>query len=163
MNQFVLNTESLRRRNFTPEEFLRSVKADNSLKDNDPANDIKNEPNAAQLSCGMKLADKMQELRDLIKLPIHVTSGFRSPALNKAVKGDPSSKHLQFLACDFNIEGKTPNQAVRLIKDSGFSVDKCFVERGCVHAQFAMLDQNNRNYFGRADLVNGEWVVTKLD
>lgn len=155
----MLTIESLRRKNFAPEEFLRSQKAADSLKDNDPTNDIKNIPNYAQLTAGMTLADKMQELRDAIQKPFHITSAFRCAELNFATGGAPNSWHQQFLACDFNIEGMEPHEAVLAIKDSKVSVDKCFVERGCVHIQTNQNDAKNRNFFGSAVKVNGQWKV----
>lgn len=158
-----LTIESLRRKNFAPSEFLKSRKVDESLADDDTNNDIPNTPNQAQLHCGMKLADKMQELRNAIGKPFDITNGFRSPQLNKVVGGSKTSKHMQFLACDFNIKNMTPLQAVEAIQESGVSVDRCFVERGCVHAQFCMLDSDNDNFFGYATLIKGEWVVTPLD
>jgi len=95
---FMLTIENLRRKNFAPEEFLKSQKADASLKDNDPTNDIKNIPNYAQLTAGIALADKMQQLRDAIGKPFHITNGFRCPELNLAVGGAPNSWHMQFFA-----------------------------------------------------------------
>jgi hypothetical protein len=68
---------------------------------------------------------------------------------------------MQFLACDFNIVGMAPVDVVLSIKKSGVSVDKCFVERGCVHMQTAIRDSDNRNEFGTAELKNGVWKVTK--
>lgn len=155
-----LTIENLRRKNFSPEEFLRSKKVEDSLKDKDKTNDIKNEPNQNQLIAGMALADKMQELRNAIKKPFHITSGFRSEELNKAIGGAHNSCHLQFLACDFNIEGLEPHEAVLAIKATKISVDKVFVERGCVHMQTNINDAKNRNFFGSAAKINGEWVVT---
>lgn len=147
----IITKENLRRKNFTPDEFLHSNTATKL--------GIKNAPDLNQLTAGVCLADKMQELRDAIGKPFSITSAFRSRELNAAVKGSPNSWHLQFLACDFNIKGMTPVEAVMAIKQSGVSVDKCFVERGCVHMQTAMNSSENRNEFGSAKLVDGKWVV----
>lgn len=157
----MLTTENLRRPNFNSEEFIFSAKAAASLKDSNPSNDIDNTPNQNQLIAGMVIADKMQELRNKINLPIIISSGFRSPALNKAIGGAPNSWHMQFLACDFNIKGLNPYEAVLKIKESKVSIDKCFVERNCVHIQTCMNESKNRNFFGTATKVNGEWVVSE--
>jgi hypothetical protein len=176
----IVTKENLRRKNFAPEEFLNSVTATKL--------GIKNIPNLNQLTAGLRLADKMQELYNAIEkvllteqnkslipffpwtkkkskaafpLQIIISSGFRNSELNKAVKGSPNSWHMQFLACDFNIVGMTPINVVLSIKKSGVSVDKCFVERSCVHMQTAMHDSENRNEFGTAELKNGVWKVTK--
>jgi zinc D-Ala-D-Ala carboxypeptidase len=147
-----LTFENLRRKNFSPQEFLRSETAER-LK-------INNLPDYGQLTAGMSLADKMQEIRDAVKRPIKITSGFRSRELNKAVGGSPNSWHCQFLACDFNIEGLEPVEAVLLIKETGISVDECFVERACVHMQTNINEALNKNFFGSAVRKNGKWVVS---
>ena len=144
--------ENLRRPNFKPQDFVKSNTAQQK--------GIDNTPNQNQLIAGMVLADKMQELRDKINLPIIISSGFRSSELNKAIGGAPNSWHMQFLACDFNIKGLDPYEAVLKIKESKVSVDKCFVERNCVHIQTCMDESKNRNFFGTATKVNGKWVVT---
>lgn len=148
-----ITKENLRRKNFTPEEFLHSDTAEK--------HGLNNEPNLNQLTAGMSLADKMQELRDAIKKPFKINSAFRSSEVNQKVGGAPNSWHTQFLACDFNIEGMQPVEAFEVIKASKISVDKVFVERGCVHLQTCINDAQNRNFFGSAVKKDGKWVVTK--
>ena len=166
----IVTKENLRRKNFAPEEFLNSVTATEL--------GIENTPNLNQLTAGLRLADKMQELYNAIEKVLLTEQNkslipffpwpkqkskvvFRNSELNKAVKGSPNSWHMQFLACDFNIVGMTPVDTVLAIKKSGVSVDKCFVERGCAHMQTAIRDSDNRNEFGTAELKNGVWKVTK--
>lgn len=149
----MLTLENLRRKNFTPEEFIHSDTAEKK--------GIKNIPNYGQLTAGVALADKMQQLRDAIGKPFKINSAFRCPELNKAVGGAPDSWHQQFLACDFNIAGLEPHEAVLAIKATKISVDKVFVERGCVHMQTNMNDAKNRNFFGSAVKdKEGNWIVT---
>lgn len=148
-------TEScLARKNFEAAEFLRSRKADEL--------GIINIPNQEQLSCGVKIADKAQELREALGIPMIITSGFRCPELNKAVGGAPRSKHMQFLAIDFIIKGLSPKEGVQKIKESGVSVDRCFVERKCIHMQIRMDESLNKNFFGEATKVKGKWIVKPL-
>jgi zinc D-Ala-D-Ala carboxypeptidase len=154
----MLTIENLRQPNFSPEEFLRSETAARL--------GIKNIPNLSQIAAGVCLARKMQELSDRIseklgyRIIISVNSGFRCYELNRAVGGAPNSWHIQFLACDFNIKGFEPHEAVALIKSCGVSVDKVFVERGCVHLQTCMNDAKNRNLFATAfKNENGDWIV----
>ncbi len=147
----MLTIENLRRKNFTAEEFVHSDTAEKR--------GIKNQPNQNQLVAGMVLADKMQELRDVIGKSFKINSGFRCAELNAAVGGAPNSWHMQFLACDFNIAGMEPHEAVLAIKATKISVDKVFVERGCVHLQTNLNPTKNRNFFGSAAKINGQWVV----
>jgi hypothetical protein len=154
-----ITIENLKQENFAPNEFLNSDTA-TRLK-------IKNTPNQAQLKNGVHLAKKMQELHNILsdhlkeKVTIIISSGFRNEAVNKAVGGSPNSKHMQFLACDFNLKGRTPEQTVSLIKACKFVVDRCFIERDCVHIQFELEDAKNENLFGYAERINGVWKVTK--
>lgn len=49
------------------------------------------------------MASVMENVRKLLQRPIVVNSWFRSPALNKAVGGVPTSAHLRGLAVDFEV------------------------------------------------------------
>lgn len=51
------------------------------------------------------LAPGMQRVRECLGMPVFITSGYRSPDLNRAVKGAPDSAHTHGLAADF----KCPN------------------------------------------------------
>ena len=149
-----LTIESLTRKNFAGVEFVRSTTADRL--------NIKNIPTQADLTRGMKLADAAQALRSKIDLPITITSGFRCVELNKAVGGSPKSKHKDFLAFDCTAEGLSPNQLARRIRKSNISVDKCLVEKGCVHFQIQEDESKNRNFYGIASKVKGKWEVKPL-
>jgi len=150
----VIELSSLERKNYSASKFIASVTA-KKLK-------ITNTPNLSQLTCGMKVMDKLQEITDKTGLVFNISSFFRSAALNKATKGSPSSWHMQGLAVDGLFPKKTPKETVDIIKQSGVSVDKCFVEHACCHMQFNMDDTKNRNWFAYAELVNGVWVTKPL-
>lgn len=47
------------------------------------------------------LASGMQRVRNLLGVPVQITSGYRSADVNAAVGGGKSSQHLQGLAADF--------------------------------------------------------------
>ena len=46
----------------------------------------------------------LEKIRAHFKKPIHVTSCFRSPAVNRAVGGSPTSAHRVALAADFEVK-----------------------------------------------------------
>lgn len=48
-----------------------------------------------------RMAAFMEAIRRVVDSPIRVTSWYRSPALNQAVRGSPTSRHLLGLAVDF--------------------------------------------------------------
>lgn len=54
------------------------------------------------------LAPGMQRVRDLLFRAVFITSGYRSPDLNRAVRGAASSAHLHGLAADFKCPGYGP-------------------------------------------------------
>ena len=52
-----------------------------------------------------KLAKELQRVRNFFGAPIRITSGFRCPALNKAVGGAETSQHTKGEAADFTLDG----------------------------------------------------------
>ena len=65
---------------------------------------IANQPDKEQVAAIINLCGKvLQPARELFGKPIHVTSGFRSLAVNKAVGGVPKSQHLLGQAADITV------------------------------------------------------------
>lgn len=89
-----------------------------------------------------KLALGLEEVRKVLKQPIRVTSGFRGPAVNVAVKGSQTSQHLQGLAADFTCpKFGTPTQIMKAIFQSNILYDQCILEYpengGWIHISFS--------------------------
>lgn len=61
-------------------------------------------------------AGKLEEIRACYNKPIYVTSCYRSPKVNKAVGGSPSSLHLTGTAVDFRISNYTVQQLPALFE-----------------------------------------------
>lgn len=113
-------------RNFTIQELTASTTAAAKKINNDPT------PEAAE---NLKLlVDKVLDpLRDAYGKPIRVNSGYRSPALNKAVKGSKTSQHMKGQAADITGGSKAENKKLfelaqelnlpycQLIDEKGFS------------------------------------------
>lgn len=67
-----------------------------------------------------RLAETMDEVRELLGHPIIITSGYRSEALNRAVGGVHTSDHIKGLAADFICPRFGPPAVVcAAIQDSG--------------------------------------------
>jgi hypothetical protein len=67
---------------------------------------IKNVPNEEQIKNLDKLAENvLQPIRDHFRTPIHIISGYRSSACNKAVGGAKNSDHLKGMASDIDQPG----------------------------------------------------------
>lgn len=85
------------------------------------------------------LAPGMQRIRDLLASPIAVSSGYRSPAVNKAIGGSATSQHTRGEACDFTAPGYgTPLQVCRAIvaNKSKIGFDQLIFEGTWVHVSF---------------------------
>ena len=63
----------------------------------------------------VELIEGLERLRELAgNKPIHVNSGYRSPAYNKRIGGAPKSRHVLGKAADITIAGFTPKQVAAL-------------------------------------------------
>ncbi len=67
---------------------------------------IDNTPTAEHLENFKLLADKVFEpIREHFGVPIFISSGYRSKALNSFIKGSPSSQHCKGQAIDIDMDG----------------------------------------------------------
>lgn len=84
---------------------------------------ISNEPTAEHLENFKLLAENVFEpIREHFKVPIHISSGYRSKALNTAIKGSLSSQHCTGEAIDIDMDGSgngvTNTMVFDFIKDN---------------------------------------------
>lgn len=82
---------------------------------------ISNEPTAEHLENFKKLAENVfQPIREHFGVPIHISSGYRSAALNKVIGGASSSQHCTGEAIDIDMDGTsiTNAQIFNFIKDN---------------------------------------------
>ena len=120
-------------RNFKLAEFTRSNRAKQLKINNTLPEELK--PQA------LFTLNKMEEIRSLLKKPIIITSGYRSPELNKAVRGAVKrvSQHTKAQAVDFICPGYGPPASVALfLKDHIFKlgIDQLIYEQTWVHVSF---------------------------
>ncbi len=72
---------------------------------------IKNEPTKEQWINLFAIRDNvLNPLREKFGKPIRITSGFRTPELNKAVGGKPTSQHTKGEAVDITAINKADNK-----------------------------------------------------
>lgn len=64
----------------------------------------------------IELAKNLQVLRDEVKKPIKITSGYRPAQHNAKIGGATKSRHITGQAADFKIEGYTPKQVAEVIE-----------------------------------------------
>jgi len=82
---------------------------------------ISNMPTPEHIENFKKLAENVfQPIREHFGVPIHISSGYRSKALNTAVGGSLSSQHCQGEAIDIDMDGTsiTNKQIFDFIKDN---------------------------------------------
>lgn len=90
---------------------------------------INNTPDIDSLDCMLELiASVLQPIRNAIKKPMIITSGYRSPKLNKIVGGKANSQHLKGQAVDFIINGLEPEYIVKFIQGMGIEFDQLINE-----------------------------------
>jgi hypothetical protein len=70
---------------------------------------VSNMPTAEHIENFKKLAENVfEKIRNNFRVPIHISSGYRSVELNKAIKGSSSSQHCKGEAIDIDMDG-SPN------------------------------------------------------
>lgn len=89
---------------------------------------IDNTPDVFILANLKTLAEALEGVRTLVGKPVNVTSGYRSPAVNKLIGGAKNSAHMSGLAADINVNGYTPRQLALKIRDSGLMFDQLILE-----------------------------------
>jgi hypothetical protein len=69
---------------------------------------ISNQPTPEHIENFKKLAEKVFEpIRNHFGVPIHISSGYRSKALNEAIGGSLTSQHCSGEAIDIDMDGST--------------------------------------------------------
>jgi len=100
---------------------------------------IDNTPSPAILERLKLTAEHLEKVRAVLKKPILISSGYRSPALNAAVGGSRTSDHMDGYAADFICPGFGPPLAVcKAIVAAGIKFDQLIEENGrWVHIGFS--------------------------
>jgi D-alanyl-D-alanine dipeptidase len=82
---------------------------------------VSNMPTEAHIANFKLLAEKVfQPIREHFSVPIHISSGYRSEALNKAIKGSNTSQHCTGEAIDIDMDATSVTNAeiFKYIKDN---------------------------------------------
>jgi hypothetical protein len=100
-------------------------------------NRLDNRPGLEEVKNLRWLAGTLEEVRKLVGSPIHVSSAYRSPAVNKAVGGSIKSAHMHGLAADITVSGMTSRDLAELIRSSAIAYDQLIYEGTWVHIGLA--------------------------
>jgi uncharacterized protein YcbK (DUF882 family) len=88
-----------------------------------------------------ELLDMLDDVRDKFDKPIHINSGFRTPAHNEAVGGTENSSHLKGLAVDIACDNSIDRfDLINCLLDVGFS--RIGVAKTFIHADID-FDKSN--------------------
>lgn len=135
-------------KNFTTGELTRSRTAtklgmDNSIPDTLMVN-------------ARALCNRLEEVRELVKGPIVISSGFRSPKLNALIGGSRVSAHCHALAADIHTPKMNCRQLALLIAKSNIKFDQVIYEGSWVHFGLAKPRRNSRQQLLTAIFKPGE-------
>lgn len=98
---------------------------------------INNTPSLEAVAHMTTLAEGLEKVRALLGGPIRISSGYRSPELNSAIRGAKNSAHMTGYAADFTSPSfGSPKDVVRAIAASTIDFDKCIYEGTWVHISF---------------------------
>jgi zinc D-Ala-D-Ala carboxypeptidase len=99
---------------------------------------IDNTPNGDQVVQLLELATQLERVRAWTG-PLHVNSGYRCIALNRALKSDDTSQHVRCEAADLtSLEGLTPRQLCERVIRSKIEFDQLIYEyERWMHISFA--------------------------
>jgi len=123
---------------------------------------ISNTPTPEHLENFKVLAEKVFEpIREHFKVPIHISSGYRSKELNQAIKGSLTSQHCEGKAIDIDMDGSGISNAdvFKYIKDN-LVFDQLIWEFGSdktpdwVHVSYN--EERNRKQVLKAQKIKGK-------
>lgn len=79
---------------------------------------VSNMPTAEHIENFKKLAENVfEKIRNHFRVPIHLSSAYRSEALNKAIKGSSSSQHCKGEAVDIDMDGSSNGVTNKMVFD----------------------------------------------
>lgn len=140
-------------KNFTLDELTVSQEATRS--------GLPNKPNDEQIENLKALCEKiLQPLRDKVRKPIIVSSGFRSQTINRRIGSANGSQHTKGQAADFMIPGIEIAEVVLLMRRMELPYDQLIDEFGrWVHVSYS---PRHRRQVMTARYVGGKTVYKEI-
>lgn len=143
-------------KNFYLSELVKSQVAERKGLDNTP-------DGVVQANLKGLCMNVLQKVRDHYGKPVVINSGYRSPAVNKAIGGSTTSQHCKGEAADFEIPGLDNKEVAKWIANN-LSFDQLILEfyeegkgknSGWIHVSYKDLPDNRKSML-RAKRVNGK-------
>ena len=126
-------------KHFTIDELCRSDTAQRKGINNMPTDNVRK--NLTEL-----VDNVLDPLREWYGKPIRVNSGYRCPALNKAVGGVANSQHLTGQAADIDVNDRSENRRLMKHIEDNLDFDQLIWENGgaWVHVSYRPDGRNRR-------------------
>jgi hypothetical protein len=87
-----------------------------------------NTPNDVELENLKRMAEFLEEVRELLGKPLLINSCYRSEQINNSVGSKSTSQHRVGCATDFRVNGMTPDEVVKAIIASDLNFDQIIRE-----------------------------------
>jgi zinc D-Ala-D-Ala carboxypeptidase len=130
---------------------------------------ILNEPNDEHITNLILLCKNiLQPIRNHFKIPVSISSGYRSAALCEAVGSSSKSQHTKGQAADFEIFGIANKELADWIT-TNLEYDQCILEfwnenepnSGWVHCSYST--NGNRKQYLKAQKIGGKIVYSPME
>ena len=130
---------------------------------------IPNEPNDEHVTNLILLCKNiLQPVREHFKIPVSISSGYRSAALCEAIGSSATSQHTKGQAADFEIFGIANKELADWIT-TNLEYDQCILEfwnenepnSGWVHCSYST--NNNRKQYLKAQKIGGKIVYSPME
>lgn len=105
---------------------------------------LENDPGVALAGNLTRLAETLEQVRELLGVPLKINSAYRSEAVNERVGGVKTSAHLYARAADFVPVGMPINNAFDAIRSSGIIFDQLIFEPTWIHIGIACAREKPR-------------------
>ena len=116
---------------------------------------INNNPSGDIVVNLRRLAEFLEKVRLLLNKPIHINSAYRSPEVNNLLGSKPTSQHCVGCAADIRVDGMTPDEIVRTIKDGSIVFDQLIYEFDTwIHISRPAIGEQPR----ASKLMIGKWT-----
>ncbi len=114
---------------------------------------INNTPSEQQIAALKTLCENVLEpLRKKVGKAVHISSGYRSPDLNRAIGGSYTSQHMRGEAADIHVEGYTTQALFALLKSSDLPFDQLIEEfDSWVHVSYSTERQRRQALYAYKD------------
>lgn len=105
---------------------------------------LENDPGIALAGNMQRLADTLEQIREVLGVPLKVNSGFRTEEVNRRVGGVRNSAHLFARAADIVPQGMPLKEAFESIRKSGIVYDQWILEPTWIHVGIACAREKAR-------------------